>query len=280
MKKITKSLVLSFAALLGLVSCGAPEITEEQARVRAQAISQEQEKESFELPKKFYLEEKVKTSMSSTTNGKTEKANANSNALVSLDLENLTFYMEANVSDGEESTSTKTWGYVENNTFVLASDLNGQKSYISTTIEINDFNFAAAIGDTINDIYDTITGSEYLDIDSYKNVSNDLANQLGISFKDPTVKFTSTGDGNLGISQTASLDMNVELGGTKITAKGSTKTSINFDNYFLSSAQMNLKLDMSDSSNKVSATVSNTLKVHMNSAKFSKPNLSSFTKAE
>lgn len=276
MKKITKKLLLPVIAVLGLASCGAQEVKPEVAKQRAQKITEVQESEDFELPKKFYIDEDVSMKMVTKGGSEAENASVSSSALMSVDLENFQVYMASDINNSSESQHVKMWMYLEDNTFYSATELNGNKTYTKVTVEINDFNFEEAAGEIVNKIYDFLTGSSYLDLDQYEKVSTDLE----IDFGTPSVTYTSTGDGNLGITQKASINTSLEIQGTKISTKGSSTLKIQFDNYILTSMHSEGKVTMSAGGDKVEITENSSLNVHLNKAKFSKPDLSTFTEAK
>jgi len=283
MKKITKNLILSFIALLGLASCGAPEVKPEVAQKRAQKIVETQKEETFELPKKAYLEEIKSLDATETTEGKTVKSNIHYSTIVSLDLDTLQFYLineKKSVEDGEEKTQTsQAWFYVEDNTFYSASLTDNKKSYSKLSIEGNgDFNFEDAIRESIDSFYKLLTSEDALELTQYsKKITNDLIDEFKLDFGTPTVKYTSTGEGNLGISQKTSVNHEITFNNAKVALKGSATNKIQFDNYLLSSSSSECKLSLSADGEKIEAKLNVSSQVHLNQTQFTKPDLSSFT---
>ena len=58
----------------------------------------------------------------------------------------------------EEDAEVKVWMYLEDNTFYTVSELDDEKTYTKITVEINDFNFAEALGKSLNEVYNILSG--------------------------------------------------------------------------------------------------------------------------
>lgn len=281
MKKITKKMLLPVIALLGLASCGGQTVKPEVAKQRAQKIAEVQKSEDFELPKKLYIDEEavIKGEMVSPTG--TEKTNVTVSSLFSLDLENFQVYMSLKgqgETDKQKNYSSEIWFYLEDNTFYTVSDIDGEKNYTKVTVEINNFNFSEAAANVVNQVYDLLTSEDYLNLDQYTSgVNNEVTEGFKVDFGTPSVTYTSTGDGNLGITQKASINTKIESEGVSISAKGSSTLKVQFDNYILSSLSSNCNVDLNAGGESVSLEAKSNTNVHLNSTQFSKPNLSDFT---
>lgn len=176
----------------------------------------------------------------------------------------------------EEDAEVKVWMYLEDNTFYTVSELDDEKTYTKITVEINDFNFAEALGKSLNEVYNILSGKAYLNLDQYEEAKTNIAGQE-IDFGTPSVTYTSTGDGNLGITQKASINTSVELQGSKVSTKGNSLIKVQFDNYIISSLESEVKASIEAGDGGVTITASSKMNVHLNDAKFSKPNLADFT---
>lgn len=274
MKKITKNLLLPVIAVLGLTSCGAPKVEPEVAKQRAQKITEVQESKEFELPKKFYIDEDSTIQVNNGDN----KATANTTSIMSVDIENFQVYMSSKITGVEiTESSLSMWMYLEGNTFYSVAEVNDKKTYTKVTVEINDFNFAEAASEVINQIYDFLTGSSYLDLKQYEKVSNEVTNAVDIDFGTPTLTYTSTGEGNLGISQKASIKTSFTMNSQTFSAKGSSSLNVQFDNYILSSLKSDSSLSLNANGEKTEINSKIRTNVHLNKAKFNKPDLSNFT---
>ena len=176
----------------------------------------------------------------------------------------------------EEDAEVKVWMYLEGNTFYSVSELDDEKTYTKITIEINNFNFAEALGKSLNEVYNILSGKAYLNLDQYEEAKTKVAGQE-IDFGTPSVTYTSTGDGNLGITQKASINTSVELQGSKVSTKGNSLIKVQFDNYIISSLESEVKASIVAGDGGVTIAASSKMNVHLNDAKFSKPNLADFT---
>lgn len=282
MKKITKTLLLSLAALTGLVGCGgAPEVDKDVAKQRAQKIVEKQNEADFEIPNKLYIELNASSTSVSKSGDETEKTDMKHYQIMSLDLNAQQLYVGASTSTSTNGQDPDNgceylWVYVEDNYIYTVYQKNDTKQYTKEA-------FSGSFKDTIEANYQTletiIKSSDALDLDEYeKEVYDDIASQIGLSFGKPTVKYTSNGEGNLGIEQTASLDVNLTKSSATIKATGSITSSIGFDNYLYSfgSSSVKLSVDLNGTVH-MDVNASSKLNVHLNKAKFSKPNLNDFS---
>lgn len=276
MKKITKKMLLPVITILGLASCGGQTVKPEVAKQRAQKITEVQESKEFELPKKFYIDEDISMEMNEKSGSVSDTESSSLTSLISVDLENFQFYMSSKMVGFEEDAEVKVWMYLEDNTFYTVSELDDEKTYTKITVEINDFNFAEALGKSLNEVYNILSGKAYLNLDQYKEAKTKVAGQE-IDFGTPSVTYTSTGDGNLGITQKASINTSVELQGSKVSTKGNSLIKVQFDNYIISSLESEVKASIEAGDGGVTITASSKMNVHLNDAKFSKPNLADFT---
>lgn len=276
MKKITKKMLLPVITILGLASCGGQTVKPEVAKQRAQKITEVQESKEFELPKKFYIDEDISMEMNKKSGSVSDTESSSLTSLISVDLENFQFYMSSKMVGFEEDAEVKVWMYLEGNTFYTVSELDDEKTYTKITIEINNFNFAEALGKSLNEVYNILSGKAYLNLDQYEEAKTNIAGQE-IDFGTPSVTYTSTGDGNLGITQKASINTSVELQGSKVSTKGNSLIKVQFDNYIISSLESEVKASIKAGDGGVTITASSKMNVHLNDAKFSKPNLADFT---
>ena len=276
MKKITKKMLLPVITILGLASCGGQTVKPEVAKQRAQKITEVQESKEFELPKKFYIDEDISMEMNKKSGSVSDTESSSLTSLTSVDLENFQFYMSSKMVGFEEDAEVKVWMYLENNTFYTVSELDDEKTYTKITIEINNFNFAEALGKSLNEVYNILSGKAYLNLDQYEEAKTQVAGQE-IDFGTPSVTYTSTGDGNLGITQKASINTSVELQGSKVSTKGNSLIKVQFDNYIISSLESEVKASIVAGDGGVTIAASSKMNVHLNDAKFSKPNLADFT---
>lgn len=276
MKKITKKMLLPVITILGLASCGGQTVKPEVAKQRAQKITEVQESKEFELPKKFYIDEDISMEMNKKSGSVSDTESSSLTSLISVDLENFQFYMSSKMVGFEEDAEVKVWMYLEGNTFYTVSELDDEKTYTKITIEINNFNFAEALGKSLNEVYNILSGKAYLNLDQYEEAKTNIAGQE-IDFGTPSVTYTSTGDGNLGITQKASINTSVELQGSKVSTKGNSLIKVQFDNYIISSLESEVKASIEAGDGGVTITASSKMNVHLNDAKFSKPNLADFT---
>jgi len=276
MKKITKKMLLPVITILGLASCGGQTVKPEVAKQRAQKITEVQESKEFELPKKFYIDEDISMEMNKKSGSVSDTESSSLTSLISVDLENFQFYMSSKMVGFEEDSEVKVWMYLEDNTFYTVSELDDEKTYTKITVEINDFNFAEALGKSLNEVYNILSGKAYLNLDQYEEAKTKVAGQE-IDFGTPSVTYTSTGDGNLGITQKASINTSVELQGSKVSTKGNSLIKVQFDNYIISSLESEVKASIKAGDGGVTITASSKMNVHLNDAKFSKPNLADFT---
>lgn len=276
MKKITKKMLLPVITILGLASCGGQTVKPEVAKQRAQKITEVQESKEFELPKKFYIDEDISMEMNEKSGSVSDTESSSLTSLISVDLENFQFYMSSKMVGFEEDAEVKVWMYLEDNTFYTVSELDDEKTYTKITVEINDFNFAEALGKSLNEVYNILSGKAYLNLDQYEEAKTKVAGQE-IDFGTPSVTYTSTGDGNLGITQKASINTSVELQGSKVSTKGNSLIKVQFDNYIISSLESEVKASIEAGDGGVTITASSKMNVHLNDAKFSKPNLADFT---
>lgn len=276
MKKITKKMLLPVITILGLASCGGQTVKPEVAKQRAQKITEVQESKEFELPKKFYIDEDISMEMNKKSGSVSDKESGSLTSLISVDLENFQFYMSSITVGFEEDAEVKVWMYLEDNTFYTVSELDDEKTYTKITVEINDFNFAEALGKSLNEVYNILSGKAYLNLDQYEEAKTEVAGQE-IDFGTPSVTYTSTGDGNLGITQKASINTSVELQGSKVSTKGNSLIKVQFDNYIISSLESEVKASIVAGDGGVTIAASSKMNVHLNDAKFSKPNLADFT---
>lgn len=276
MKKITKKMLLPVIIILGLASCGGQTVKPEVAKQRAQKITEVQESKEFELPKKFYIDEDISMEMNKKSGSVSDTESSSLTSLISVDLENFQFYMSSKMVGFEEDAEVKVWMYLEDNTFYTVSELDDEKTYTKITVEINDFNFAEALGKSLNEVYNILSGKAYLNLDQYEEAKTNVAGQE-IDFGTPSVTYTSTGDGNLGITQKASINTSVELQGSKVSTKGNSLIKVQFDNYIISSLESEVKASIEAGDGGVTITASSKMNVHLNDAKFSKPNLADFT---
>lgn len=276
MKKITKKMLLPVITILGLASCGGQTVKPEVAKQRAQKITEVQESKEFELPKKFYIDEDISMEMNKKSGSVSDTESSSLTSLISVDLENFQFYMSSKMVGFEEDAEVKVWMYLEDNTFYTVSELDDEKTYTKITVEINDFNFAEALGKSLNEVYNILSGKAYLNLDQYEEAKTNVAGQE-IDFGTPSVTYTSTGDGNLGITQKASINTSVELQGSKVSTKGNSLIKVQFDNYIISSLESEVKASIEAGDGGVTITASSKMNVHLNDAKFSKPNLADFT---
>lgn len=276
MKKITKKMLLPVITILGLASCGGQTVKPEVAKQRAQKITEVQESKEFELPKKFYIDEDISMEMNKKSGSASDTESSSLTSLISVDLENFQFYMSSKMVGFEEDAEVKVWMYLEGNTFYSVSELDDEKTYTKITIEINNFNFAEALGKSLNEVYNILSGKAYLNLDQYEEAKTKVAGQE-IDFGTPSVTYTSTGDGNLGITQKASINTSVELQGSKVSTKGNSLIKVQFDNYIISSLESEVKASIVAGDGGVTIAASSKMNVHLNDAKFSKPNLADFT---
>ena len=276
MKKITKKMLLPVITILGLASCGGQTVKPEVAKQRAQKITEVQESKEFELPKKFYIDEDISMEMNKKSGSASDTESSSLTSLISVDLENFQFYMSSKMVGFEEDAEVKVWMYLEDNTFYTVSELDDEKTYTKITVEINDFNSAEALGKSLNEVYNILSGKAYLNLDQYEEAKTQVAGQE-IDFGTPSVAYTSTGDGNLGITQKASINTSVELQGSKVSTKGNSLIKVQFDNYIISSLESEVKASIKAGDGGVTITASSKMNVHLNDAKFSKPNLADFT---
>lgn len=276
MKKITKKMLLPVITILGLASCGGQTVKPEVAKQRAQKITEVQESKEFELPKKFYIDEDISMEMNKKSGSVSDTESSSLTSLISVDLENFQFYMSSKMVGFEEDAEVKVWMYLEGNTFYTVSELDDEKTYTKITIEINNFNFAEALGKSLNEVYNILSGKAYLNLDQYEEAKTQVAGQE-IDFGTPSVTYTSTGDGNLGITQKASINTSVELQGSKVSTKGNSLIKVQFDNYIISSLESEVKASIKAGDGGVTIAASSKMNVHLNDAKFSKPNLADFT---
>lgn len=276
MKKITKKMLLPVITILGLASCGGQTVKPEVAKQRAQKITEVQESKEFELPKKFYIDEDISMEMNEKSGSVSDTESSSLTSLISVDLENFQFYMSSKMVGFEEDAEVKVWMYLEGNTFYTVSELDDEKTYTKITIEINNFNFAEALGKSLNEVYNILSGKAYLNLDQYEEAKTQVAGQE-IDFGTPSVTYTSTGDGNLGITQKASINTSVELQGSKVSTKGNSLIKVQFDNYIISSLESEVKASIVAGDGGVTIAASSKMNVHLNDAKFSKPNLADFT---
>ena len=276
MKKITKKMLLPVITILGLASCGGQTVKPEVAKQRAQKITEVQESKEFKLPKKFYIDEDISMEMNKKSGSVSDTESSSLTSLISVDLENFQFYMSSKMVGFEEDAEVKVWMYLEDNTFYTVSELDDEKTYTKITVEINDFNFAEALGKSLNEVYNILSGKAYLNLDQYEEAKTEVAGQE-IDFGTPSVTYTSTGDGNLGITQKASINTSVELQGSKVSTKGNSLIKVQFDNYIISSLESEVKASIKAGDGGVTITASSKMNVHLNDAKFSKPNLADFT---
>lgn len=276
MKKITKKMLLPVITILGLASCGGQTVKPEVAKQRAQKITEVQESKEFELPKKFYIDEDISMEMNKKSGSVSDTESSSLTSLISVDLENFQFYMSSKMVGFEEDAEVKVWMYLEGNTFYTVSELDDEKTYTKITIEINNFNFAEALGKSLNEVYNILSGKAYLNLDQYEEAKTQVAGQE-IDFGTPSVTYTSTGDGNLGITQKASINTSVELQGSKVSTKGNSLIKVQFDNYIISSLESEVKASIVAGDGGVTIAASSKMNVHLNDAKFSKPNLADFT---
>lgn len=276
MKKITKKMLLPVITILGLASCGGQTVKPEVAKQRAQKITEVQESKEFKLPKKFYIDEDISMEMNKKSGSVSDTESSSLTSLISVDLENFQFYMSSKMVGFEEDAEVKVWMYLEGNTFYTVSELDDEKTYTKITIEINNFNFAEALGKSLNEVYNILSGKAYLNLDQYEEAKTQVAGQE-IDFGTPSVTYTSTGDGNLGITQKASINTSVELQGSKVSTKGNSLIKVQFDNYIISSLESEVKASIKAGDGGVTIAASSKMNVHLNDAKFSKPNLADFT---
>lgn len=282
MKKITKTLLLSLAALTGLVGCGgATEVDKEVAKKRAEKIVEKQNEADFKIPNKLYIELNASGTSVSKSGEETEKVDMKHNQIMSLDLDAQQLYIAASSStttNGKEPDNgcEYLWVYVEGDCIYTVYQENDKKQY---TEEKFSGNFKDAIAENYETLETIIKSSDALDLDEYeKEVSDDITSQIGLSFGKPTVKYTSNGEGNLGIEQTANLEVNSTQSGVTIKATGSITSSIGFDNYLYSFGSSSVKLSVDLNDAHMDVNTSSKLNVHLNKAKFSKPNLNDFSK--
>ena len=269
-------MLLPVITILGLASCGGQTVKPEVAKQRAQKITEVQESKEFELPKKFYIDEDISMEMNKKSGSASDTESSSLTSLISVDLENFQFYMSSKMVGFEEDAEVKVWMYLEDNTFYTVSELDDEKTYTKITVEINDFNFAEALGKSLNEVYNILSGKAYLNLDQYEEAKTQVAGQE-IDFGTPSVAYTSTGDGNLGITQKASINTSVELQGSKVSTKGNSLIKVQFDNYIISSLESEVKASIKAGDGGVTITASSKMNVHLNDAKFSKPNLADFT---
>lgn len=269
-------MLLPVITILGLASCGGQTVKPEVAKQRAQKITEVQESKEFELPKKFYIDEDISMEMNKKSGSVSDTESSSLTSLISVDLENFQFYMSSKMVGFEEDAEVKVWMYLEGNTFYTVSELDDEKTYTKITIEINNFNFAEALGKSLNEVYNILSGKAYLNLDQYEEAKTQVAGQE-IDFGTPSVTYTSTGDGNLGITQKASINTSVELQGSKVSTKGNSLIKVQFDNYIISSLESEVKASIKAGDGGVTITASSKMNVHLNDAKFSKPNLADFT---
>ena len=134
MKKGLRNTVLSLATLLALVSCGAPKVTEEVAKQRAQEITARREAEDFELPKKITVTAKAKADISAKMGSEKQSQSVTEEVKMVLDLENHYYHMEISASADGSTERTEQWCYIEGTTAILAIDDENGKMYQEGTV--------------------------------------------------------------------------------------------------------------------------------------------------
>lgn len=275
MKKGLRNSVLSLATLLALVSCGAPKVTEEVAKQRAQEITAKREQENFELPTKITITGTSTTNLTMKVGDEKESVKESRNVKMVLDLDNYYYSMGVTTSEG----SMKQWGYLEENTLIVAQDTPSGKFYSEMPLESPD-KYVEVLSTMIQEIYDIVLSNDFLQIE---NLDNALLSSLGLTgeFKSD-ISYTSSAEGNLGISakgKVAEGSMEIQEG-VSISASGSVNVKVSFDNYLLMSTSVSVSAKAVEETVGVSVdlTSKETINIKYGVASLDKPNLSEFTK--
>lgn len=275
MKKGLRNSVLSLATLLALVSCGAPAVTEEVAKQRAQEITTRREQEDFALPTKLTITAKSMVSMTMKMADEKESAKETINASIVLDLDNYYYYTESSTSEG----TSKMWAYLEDNTFILAEESANGKVYQEVVLE-DPTAYIDTVSSIISDVYAIVLNNEFLQIENLDDV---ILQNTGLTGTfDSDLSYTSSAEGNLGISAKGSIkDGVLEIQeGVSISASANVQVKVNFDNYLLTSATVSANVKAVEETVGLSVELVNkeTVNIKYGAASLSKPNLSTFTK--
>lgn len=275
MKKGLRNSVMSLAALLALVSCGAPAVTEEVAKQRAQEITERREQADFEMPTKITITGKSTTDLTMKVGSEKESATDSMELKMVLDTENYYYYMGVTTSEG----SMKQWGYLEGNTLIAAQESPSGKFYSEAVLESPD-KYIEVLSTAINSIYETVLNNEFLQIDELDAA---LLKSTGLTGTfDSDISYTSSAEGNLGISAKGEVtDGSMEIQeGLSISASASVNVKVSFDNYLLTNTSVSVKVNAAEETSGVSINLvsKETLSIKYGVASLSKPNLSNFTK--
>ena len=230
MKKGLRNTVMSLATLLALVSCGAPQVTEEVAKQRVQEISERRQQEDFKLPTKITITEKSKIDAIMNLEGMEMNVKENIDLKMVLDLDNYYYYMETITSAG----AMKSWSYIEGNNLIIAQEDPSGKTYSEVPLEKPE-NYIDELSASIELVYELVLGDELLQI---TNLEEPLLDSLGITGTfDSDISYTSSAEGNLGIAIEANISdvsIDIEEGTAPIKISSSLDAKISFDNYLLS----------------------------------------------
>lgn len=275
MKKMLRNSVLSLATLLALVSCGAPAVTEEVAKKRAQEITTKREETDFSLPTKLTVSQKVSTTVTLKVGDEKESEKMAVSSKLVMDLDAGYFYSGVTINDEKE----EIWGYLEGTTIIIAQASGTEKVYTEIP-EANLETFTTTLSNMIQSAYSIVLGADYLDLE---NVADTSLDNIGIGGEgltlDAKVSFTSTGEGNLGLTVSGKASGRTVMQGVNVDVSITLKESVVFDQYLLEKDNMSFTVNAS-SADILTMTMkgSSTLNVSYGTASISKPDLSSFTK--
>lgn len=237
MKKGLRNTVLSLATLLALVSCGAPKVTEEVAKQRAQEITARREAEDFELPKKITVTAKAKADISAKMGSEKQSQSVTEEVKMVLDLENHYYHMEISASADGSTERTEQWCYIEGTTAILAIDDENGKMYQEGTVT-DPAQFEEVFDSILNNVYSVVLDSQYLQIDNLDQTLLSTVQGYGLTGElDSKASYTSSAEGNLGIAIEANISdvsIDIEEGTAPIKISSSLDAKISFDNYLLS----------------------------------------------
>lgn len=274
MKKMLRNSVLSLATLLALVSCGAPAVTEEVAKKRAQEITTKREETDFSLPTKLTVSQKVSTTVTIKVGDEKESEKTTVSSKLVMDLDAGYFYSGNTVNDEKQ----EIWGYLEGTKIILAQASGTEKVYTEIP-EANLETFTTTLSNMIQSAYSIVLGADYLDLE---NVADTSLDNIGIGeglTLDAKASFTSTGEGNLGLTVSGKASGRTVMEGVNVDVSITLKESVVFDQYLLEKDNMSFTVNAS-SADIFTMTMkgSSALNVSYGTASISKPDLSSFTK--
>lgn len=274
MKKMLRNSVLSLATLLALVSCGAPAVTEEVAKKRAQEITTKREETDFSLPTKLTVSQKVSTTITLKVGDEKESEKTTVSSKLVMDLDAGYLYSGGTINGEKE----EIWGYLEGTTIIIARASGTEKVYTEIP-EANLETFTTTLSNMIQSAYSIVLGADYLDLENVADTSLDSIG-MGEGFTlDAKASFTSTGEGNLGLTVSGKASGRTVMQGVNVDVSITLKESVVFDQYLLEKDNMSFTVNAS-SADIFTMTMkgSSTLNVSYGTASISKPDLSSFTK--